>query len=202
MDCNKRRSTYEKNFGSTKIGKAKKRLLPWEQHLLYTKYISEYKNFIPSPRGNTLDNKVPMIRLMKHSPQKYSSTFKSKVASRGNDFDLVGNDNNNNSNNNNNNTAMIETTMKIKPRKIKSPPLSFESSPPRPDGNIMLQSMGMEYKSQRPRFEPNADLKGPAKFHSTLDQKSMTFGHHHNNNNNNNSKARIKLKGRCFSHTV
>ena len=66
----------------------------------------------------------------------------------------------------------------------------------------MLQSMGMEYKSQRPRFEPNADLKGPAKFHSTLDQKLMTFGHHHNNNNNNNSKVRIKLKERCFSHTV
>ncbi len=146
---------YEKKFGGVGLSKSKERKLPWEKNLALS-YIRKYKNFVPSPRGSALDNKVPMIRLMENSKQKYSYIFKSNTPARGKDFELA-------RDKVNQYTTQKESNGLIT-QKIKSPPLSFDSSPPRPDPTIMLQSMGVDYKTQRPRFEPNAGIRGPAKF--------------------------------------
>ena len=151
---------YERNFGGASIGKAKERLLPWEKNLAL-EYISEYRNFVPSPRGTFGENKVPMIRLMELSAQRYSGAFRSKAKARGIRKDTCL-------------ASEADRDISIIAEKVgmeskeKSEPYSFyfSNSPSRPKASIMLRSMGEEYDTQRPRFEPNADLRGPAKFHS------------------------------------
>ena len=140
---------YERNFGGASIGKAKDRLLPWEKNLAL-EYISEYRNFVPSPRGTFGENKVPMIRLMELSAQRYSGAFRSKAPARGirKDASLASEANRD--------ISIIAEKVGME-SKEKSEPYSFyfSNSPSRPKASIMLRSMGEEYDTQRPRFEPN-----------------------------------------------
>ena len=156
----KNKLAYERNFGGASIGKAKDRSLPWEKNLAL-EYISEYRDFVPSPRGTFGENKVPMIRLMELSAQKYSAAFRSKVPVRDTRKDIG-------ATLESDNDISMASEKKGVESKEKSEPYSFNfsTSPPRPQASIMLRSMGSEYNTKRPRFEPNADLRGPAKFHS------------------------------------